>query len=797
MNFLRKALPHIIALIIFAAVSAIFFYPQYQGKALRQGDMVQVNGMQQDILEHQAQYGEHPQWEGRMFGGMPAYAINMNYDGRWIKSIADNCYILGQPASFLFIAMASFYLMLLLFGVNPWIGIIGGLAYGLSSYFPIIIEAGHVTKMMALAWIPAIIGAVYYAYRRNRLLGAAITGILLAIEISTSHYQITYYFAFVLIALVINEFIQAFRQQKIRSFILTSAALLGAVVLAVGANLVQLYYMADHAEDTIRGRSELASDASHSNATSGLNKDYATNWSYGKAESFNMFIPNFMGGSSSGGFAKDGEVAEVLGKYKSAEIAPYLPGYFGTQPITSGPVYLGAVMVFLMVLGLFLIEGRTKWWVVAVSALALMLAWGRNMMWLTDLFLDYFPLYNKFRTVSMILVILEWSVPFLAVLTIQRLSEHTTSAEKLKKSLTYSFCITAGFALLSVLVIPNFMDFSAANDTAIGLPEDVVAAMRSERASLMIFDSLRSLGFVLLTAVAIWMFNHSKIKIAALIAIVAILSTVDLFSVDRRYVKAEDFQPKHEALAIKPTDADKHILQDNSNYRVANFTVSPFMDATTSYFHRSVGGYHAAKLRRYQDLIDRHLSQNNMAVYDMLNTKYFILKDGLQINPNAAGNAWFVNEVRTVNSPDEEIEALGNGFNPKQYAVVDKRFENELPKGSIMQDSTAQIEMTDYRVNAQTYKYSAPVAGVVVFSEIYYPKGWTAYIDGKEAPAFRADYVLRAMSVPAGEHTIEWRFAAPKFDLLVNVTRASSVILLLMLVAGIGLSFYQKRELHE
>lgn len=794
MKFRQKALPHIIALIIFAAVSAIFFYPQYQDKALRQGDMVQVNGMQQDILEHQAQHGEHPQWAGRMFGGMPAYAINMNYDGRWIKYIADHCYILGQPASFLFIAMASFYLMLLLFGVNPWIGIIGGLAYGLSTYFPIIIEAGHITKMMALAWIPAIIGAVYYAYRRSRLLGAAITGILLAIEISTSHYQITYYFAFVLMALVINEFVQAFKQQKIRSFVLTSAALLGAVVLAVGANLVQLYYMADYAEDTTRGKSELTANANHSNTTSGLDKDYATNWSYGKAETFNMFIPNFMGGSSSGGFSEDGEVAEVLNKYQSSHIAPHLPGYFGSQPMTSGPVYLGAVMVFLMVLGLFLIEGRNKWWIVAVSVLALMLAWGRNMMWLTDIFLDYFPLYNKFRTVSMILVVLEWSVPFLAVLTIQRLSEHQIAPEKIKKSLTYAFSITVGFALLSVLAIPNFMDFSAANDTAIGMPEDVIAAMRSERASLVINDSLRSMLFVVLTAVAIWMFNHNKIKITVLVIVIAVLSTFDLFNVDRRFVKAEDFQPKQEALAIKPTDADKQILQDKSNYRVANFTVNPFSDATTSYFHRSIGGYHAAKLRRYQDVIDAHLSQNNLAVYDMLNTKYFIVKDGVQINHNAAGNVWFVDRVQVVASPDEEIAALGASFDPKQYAVVDKRFENEIPKNNIAQDSTARIEMTDYKVNAQTYKYSAPNEGVVVFSEIYYPKGWTAYIDGKEAAAFRADYILRAMAVPAGDHTIEWRFAAPKFDIMVNVTRASSVVLLLMLLAGIGLSFYKKNE---
>lgn len=792
MKLLQKALPHFVALVIFAAVSALFFAPQYSGKALRQGDMVHVNGMGQDIVEHIEQYGEHPQWAGRMFGGMPSYLINMNYEGRWVKDIADHSYILGQPASFLFIAMASFYLMLLMFGVNPWLGVIGGLAYGLSSYFPIIIEAGHITKMMALAWIPALVGSVYYAYRRKMLLGAALAGLFLSIEISTSHPQITYYFGFVIMALIINEFVRSCRDRAVRRFLLTSLALMGAVILAIGSNLIQLYYVADYSGDSNRGRSEIAVDVQQ--ATSGLDKDYATAWSYGKAESFNMFIPNFMGGSSNGGFAEDGAVAESLKKYNAAELAPQLPGYFGSQTFTSGPVYLGAVVVFLMIFGLFVVEGRTKWWIVAVSLLALMLAWGRNMMWFTDIFLDYFPLYNKFRVVSMMLVILEWSVPLLAVLALQKLYKREVDSSKFDRAMKFSVGIAGGFALLAAIILPSFMEFSTANDAQMGLPEDVVSAMWTERLSMVRMDALRSLMFVLLTATVMWLYYKNRIKGVAFMALAALLVTIDLYTVDRRYVKSEDFQPKREALAIKPTEANLQIMQDKGDYRVANFTVNPFTDANTSHFHRSIGGYHAAKLRRYQDLIEKHLSVQNMAVYNMLNTKYFITDKGIQPNPDAAGSAWFVPQIEWVDSPDEEIAALGEGFDPLRTAIVDKRFESEKLKTGVAADSMAHIELTSYKVNNLTYRYTAAADGVVIFSEIYYPKGWSAYIDGKESPYFRADYVLRAMAVPAGEHTIEWRFAAPHFALIRNVTRGCSATLIVFIIGIAVVTVVKKRE---
>lgn len=807
-RLLRKALPHIVALTLFAVISAIFFAPQYEGKALRQTDMVMMSGVTSDIEQHIDRYGEHPQWAGRNFSGMPSYLINMNYDGRWVKNVADRFYILGQPASWIFITMAGFYLMLLLFGVDPWLSIVGGLGYGLSSYFVIIIGAGHITKMMALAWVAPMVGAVWYAYRRHMWLGAALTGLFAAVEISTSHPQITYYFLFVLLALAINEFVAAYKAKALARFGKTTALLALAAVLAVGANLVQLYYVAQHTPETTRGRSELtAATVDTGNHTGGLDRDYITAWSYGKLETLNLLVPNLYGGGHD--FAPDGEVAQSLRGYEVPRgFERNLPSYWGDQPSTEGPVYLGASLVFLAIFGLFVLRGRQKWWIVAVSVLAIFLAWGRHMMWFTNLFLDYVPMYNKFRTVSMILVIVEWAVPLLAVLGLAKVwKRDETDNARIWKGLKWSLIIVGGLVLLVGVFGPMFSSFTGANDDAMGLPERVVAAMQEERAGLMRMDAFRSLLFVVLTAGVVWIFAQNKIKRGWFVAALCGIVLFDLFPVDKRYVSADDFHSKRQALAIPMTEADKLILQDTTDYRVANFTVSPFNDATTSYYHRSVGGYHAAKLRRYQDLIEHHLAKQNMAVYDMLNTKYFIVPDRqnsgaatVHRNPYACGSAWFVDSIVWVDNADAEIAALAD-FNPREAAVVDcskfgSMFDG-LSETGLRADSTATITLTEYRVNRQTYKTQAAADGVAVLSEIYYPKGWTATIDGQPAEYFRADYVLRAIRVPAGEHTVVFSFAAPDFDLMVGITRASSAILLfgtLGLLIGIGVRGYKRGD---
>lgn len=814
--FIKKILPHVVALAIFAVLSAVFFAPQYEGKALRQTDMVQLSGVTSDIQQHIERYGEHPQWAGRNFSGMPSYLINMDYDGRWVKSVADYTYILGQPASWIFIAMAGFYLMLLMFGIDPWLSIVGGVAYGLSSYFVIIIGAGHITKMMALAWVAPLVGSIWYAYRKHMWLGAALAGLFASVEVSTSHPQITYYFLFVILALVINEWVVAYKEKTLAKFGKTTALLALAGVLAIGSNLVQLYYVADHSKDTIRGKSELTEvTVDTDNHTGGLDRDYATAWSYGKMETFNLLVPNLYGGGRD--FSSDGEVAKSLRQYQvPRDFVRNVPSYWGTQPSTDGPVYLGAAIVFLCVFGLFVLKGRQKWWLAAVSVLAIFLAWGRNMMWFTDLFLDYFPMYNKFRTVSMILVIVEWTVPLLAMLGLWKLWKGDVPEAKFKTGFKWSAIIVGGLTLVIGVFGPMVSSFTGASDTAMGLPEEVIAAMQDERASLMRADAFRSLVFVLLAAALVWLFYKGKLKRSWFVAGFLVVVVLDLFPVDKRYLAAADFKPKREALAIPMTEADRLILQDTTDYRVANFTVSPFQDATTSYYHRSVGGYHAAKLRRYQDLIEHHLAQNNMAVYDMLNAKYFIVPAGqsaegqgggaptVQVNPGACGSAWFVDSIAWVNNADEEIAALesdnrGGGFNPHTTAVVDRTKFGSLLEGvtaaDLAVDSSATITLMEYRVNRQTYRTNSAKEGVAVLSEIYYPKGWTAYIDGREAPYFRADYVLRAIRVPAGEHTVVFSFKAPHHALLVGITRVSSLVLLLgALGMMIGLAVRNKKE---
>ena len=798
MGTMKKIFPYIVALVVFVAISMVYFLPQYEGMALRQADMRQTDGMGRDIREHVEQYGEHPQWEGNMFSGMPSYLISFPFEGRLVKEVSNTLWFLGTPAAYLFLAMAGFFFMLCCFRVNPWLAALGGIAYGLSTYFVIIINVGHLTKMIALCYAPPLVGAMWMTYRRNIWLGAVLAGIFAALEIGASHLQITYYFLFVLLALGINEAVRAFREKTVPRFLKATGALLLAATLAVGANLVQLYYVKDYTEDSLRGGSELR--AADGATTSGLDKAYATEWSYGKMETFDLFIANFMGGGSGGGFSADGPVAQSLTKYNARNLAPQLPGYWGDQRFTEGPVYIGAVVVFLFVFGMFLLGGYKKWWVFGVTALSILLAWGHNLMWFTDLFFDFVPYYNKFRSVSMILVIAECTIPLLGILALQKVWNGNFSKEKFFKSLKYALSITGGICLLFIVMGGSMFSFSGPADGQMELPADVLAAMRTERASMLRADAFRSLVFVLLSAAVVWAFYKRKITKGLFVGAFAVLVLVDMVGVDLRYLSHDDFMPERQATAIEPTEANLRILQDTEpGFRVANLAGNPFNESQTSYFHRSVGGYHAAKMGRYQELIDRHLSRMNWDVYDMLNTKYVIVADEngaprAQVNPNAMGGAWFVRELAYVPDANAEIAAL-NDFDPSQTAFVDERFravageQTQFPV-----DSAASIRLTDYKINHLTYSYSAAEPRLAVFSEIYYPKGWTAYVDGVEAPYFQADYVLRAMRLPAGEHTVEFRFSAPHFSTLKAVTTGSSLILLAGLAVMLVLAAVCRRK---
>ena len=494
------------------------------------------------------------------------------------------------------------------------------------------------------------------------------------------------------------------------------------------------------------------------------------------------------------------EVAGVLKNYR-ADVSQ-VPAYWGPQPMTSGPVYLGAVALLLAVLGMFVLRGRSKWWVFVVTLLAVLLSWGSNFMGFTELFFNYFPMYNKFRTVSMILVIAEWSVPFLMAVVLQRLWCGELDRQRLMKGLRSAVLTVGGIALLFLVFGGALMSFSGQGEDQ--LPQEVASAMRSERASMMRADAFRSLLFVLLAAGVVWAFAAEKIKKTAFVLLLGVLVTADMVPVNLRYLNGDAFVLPNRA-EIRPTEADRQILADSTGepgYRVLNLSVSTFNDASTSYFHRSVGGYHGAKLHRYQDLIDRHLSKMNMNVYNMLNTRYVIVPDqqtgrlSVQHNPEANGAAWFVDSVAFVETPDQEIDALTT-TDTKRVAVVDERFADALQGVVPAADSTASIRMTEYRVNLQRYEYTAPAEGVAVFSEIYYPHGWTAYVDGEEAPYFRADYVLRAMALPAGNHTVEFRFRAPHYAALTAVTRTCSLLLLAGLVAAVSVAAVRKRKQTE
>lgn len=791
-----RALPYIGALILFLVVTIFCFTPQFQGKELVQHDIMQYEGMTRDILQHREAYGEDPQWAGNMFAGMPAYLINMKYDGALVKTVSKAFYFLGQPAALIFLAMAMFFCMLLCMKVNPWIGLIPSLAYGFSTYFFIIIGAGHMTKMMVLAFAPMLFGGVWYAFRRNMWVGAALVAFFGSIMIGANHPQITYYFLMIIAAFWISELVRAWKEKVLPRFAKVTGLLLVAGVLAVGSNAGMLYYIQTHSKDTIRGGSELKSSASTMEGKEGLDLEYATAWSYGKGETFNLLIPNLYGGSSEGGFSEDGEVAQALSKYGARNMATHLPAYWGPQPITSGPMYIGAVVLFLGVLGLFLLRRRSTLWISVIALLAILLAWGKNMMWFTELFYHYFPMYDKFRTVSTILVIVGWCVPLLAALTLQRLWSGEVPREKLIKGLKYTTIILGGITLLFLLFGGILLSFTGEGDSQMfggQQVEDVFAAMRSERASLMRADALRSLLFIVLTAGTVLLFYLQKIKRGTFVCVLGLLVIFDMVPVNLRYLSRDKFvEPTRNE--IRPSEADQQIMADKElGYRVLNMTVSPFNDATTSYFHRSVGGYHGAKLRRYQDLIEHYLGKMDLGVYNMLNTKYVIVPDEkgqplVQLNPEANGAAWFVDSVRMVDGPDVELAALG-GLDNKRVAVVDKPFAAEVGDHiAAVADSTDTIAMTEYRVNLQRYEYTASSPRVAVFSEIYYPKGWTAWIDGKEASYFRADYVLRAMVLPEGTHTVEFRFRAPHYTLLSTVTLISSLILLAGVVAAVGVA---------
>ncbi len=834
----KKALPYATAILLFFVVSLAYFPEILQGKKLAQHDKKTWKGGAKEVLDHREKTGKPTLWTNSMFGGMPSYLVSNHNPGNKTNYLfyLMHSYKL-RPASFLFLAMFGFFIALLLFGVNPWLSIAGAIAYGFSTYYPIIIEAGHLTKMLAVGLMPPIIAGIYHAYRKNALIGSVVTMIFLTLQITVNHLQITYYTFLIVLIYMIFEGISFVKEKRIKDLIKPSMFLLLAAVIALTVNFSQLYTVYDYGKDSIRGKSELT-QSKNDNKTTGLDKDYVTAWSYGKLETFNLLIPDLVGGASGSALPEDSHMANTLkdlGVRDTEQIVKHMPTYWGAQPFTSGPVYVGAVIVFLFVLGLLLVKGRLKWWLLATTILAILLAWGKNFMFFTDFFLDYVPGYNKFRTVSMILVIAQFTLPLLGILAVKQIMEEKVNHVQALRALKISLGIVGGLILI-FLINPGILSFSSPNDILVfsrsfGLKQDpqskqilqkLIEAIEADRASLFRADAVRSLLFVMLTGVCLFLLIKKMVKPGVFVALLSLLILVDLWGVDKRFLNEEDFvTASNEKTPFVATEADKFILKDKEMYyRVLNLTVSPFNDASTSWFHKSVGGYHGAKMRRYQELIDRCLqreigifsySLNNsltplqmnqtlqsLSVLNMLNTKYIIIdRNSLPVmNPFKRGNAWFVNRIKEVNNADEELEAVTN-FNPERTAVIDKRFKDQF--FPFRKDSTATIQLTKYAPDELEYRTSTNTDQLAVFSDIYYEKGWKAFVDGKPVSHMRADYVLRAMKIPAGVHTVRFSFDPKMWHTAHTISLIGSVLFYLILLGGIFLAVkkYRKQQVTE
>lgn len=796
-NF-KNALPHLLGLAIFLLVTVIYFQPLFQGKKVYQGDIVNFIGMSQELKEFRAETGEEALWTNRMFSGMPAYQISYNTPSN-LTHYADKVMSFNFPrqASFVLLAFIGFYILLITMGISPAFAIVGALGYGLTTYLFIIIEAGHNTKAHAMAYVAPVIAGVLLAYKGKFLKGAALTSLFLALQFKANHVQISYYLLMMLILLAVFEFASAYKRDELKQFFKATLFLLFAAVLGIGSNIEKLWSTIDYGKYSTRSQSELTIDGDQENKTSGLNKDYATSWSYGKMETFNLMIPNFMGGASGSPLTKDSETYKVLKKRNvpnAKNVIKRMPTYWGAQPFTSGPVYIGAIMCFLFVLGAFLVKGKLKWWLLSCTLLSFTLAWGNNMMWLTDFFLEYVPGYNKFRTVSMILVIAELTIPLLGFVAIKQIIENKFENQELIKSLKYSIGITAGLCLLFAFVGSSLFNFSSAADTQ--YPDFLVSALEVDRASLMRSDSLRSLVFILLAACSIYLYHLKKIKLMPFAILLGVLVLADMLPVNNRYLNSEDFvKAKKMDTPFQKTAADIEILKDKElNFRVYNTTERIDAGARTSYFHNNLGGYHGAKLKRYQELIDMQIAKGNSSVIDMLNTKYIIRKSssGAMLalkNPSQLGAAWFVSSAKVVNNADDEMTALST-FNPSSEVLIDKRYNLE----ERTYNATGSINLSSYKPNHLVYDVTAEDESFAVFSEIFYDKGWNAYVDGVLKDHYRVNYVLRGMPLPKGAYSVEFKFEPQSVALGSSIALVCSTLIYLLLASMFYFSMNKRKK---
>ena len=832
MRTYKKFLPDVVVVLVFAIISfAYFLVPVTQGKILFQHDASAGVGSAQELTEYQNRTGETTRWTNSIFGGMPTYQMSPSYQSTDGLSQVMNAYHLWLPDNvwFLFAYLLGFYILLRAFDFRQTLAALGSIMWAFSSYFLIIIAAGHLWKVMALAYLPPMIAGIVLAYRGRYLSGFIVTALFTAFEIKANHVQMTYYYLFIILFMVIAYLVKAVREKQLAGFMKSTGVVAAAAVIGIAINLSSLYHTWQYQKESMRGKSELVKKDAANQTSSGLDRDYITQWSYGIDETLTLLVPDAKGGATvplsknATAMAKaDPQIQSMIPQLYDA-----IPQYFGTQPGTSGPVYVGAFVLFLFILGLFIVRGSMKWALLAATVLSVLLAWGHNFMGFTNFFLDYIPMYAKFRTVASILVIAEFTIPLLAALALKKIVDEPEVLTKQMKFVYISLALTAGVALL-IALFPGMMEPFISDQerqmiTSIqGMDGNtanmILANIAAMREAMVSADAWRSVIVILIGFALLFLYKMKKLRADYMVICMAVLCLVDMWQVDKRYLNDEMFVPKSERdMPHQATSTDLAIMKDKSlDYRVLNLASNTFNENETSFFHKSIGGYHPAKLRRYQEMIDAYIAPEMQAamqaiaakngnmqevdgakvfpVLNMLNTKYFILplQGGATMplqNIYAQGNGWFVDKINYVADANAEYSGVGK-IDVRHEAVADKKFEAALGQAKA-NDSTAIVKLDKYEPNNLQYTVNSKNGGVVVFSEIYYP-GWTATIDGQPAELGRVNYILRAVSVKPGKHTVVLDFHPTSISTTETIAYIAIVILLLA-IAGAGYMEWRKK----
>ena len=833
---IKLILPDLLAVVAFVLLSLAYFFPAaLEGRVLAQHDAVAGIGSGVEMQEYQQRIGERTRWTNALFGGMPTYQMAPSYDSTDLLKTIGDIYHLYLPGSvwLVFIMLLGFYILLRAFDFRVWMAALGAVLWAFSSYYFIIIAAGHIWKFVTLAYIPPTIAGIVLAYRGKYLWGGIVTALFLALQIQSNHIQMSYYFCFVMLFMAIAFGVDAWKKKEMPRFVKATCTLVVAAAIGACVNLSNLYHTWQYSKESMRGKSELVKADDGNQTDSGLERDYITAWSYGIGETWSLLVPNVKGGASNRGdkpmLMSDNATAMEKADPQFAPLYSQLTQYWGEQPGTSGPVYVGAFVLMLFVLGCFIVKGPMKWALVAATVLSILLSWGKNFMGFTDFFIDYVPMYSKFRTVASILVIAEFTIPLLAMMALREIFLRPQLIREQYKPFVASFLLTGGvaflFAIMPTVFFSSFISSAEMGALQSSLPSEYVAPIISNltdmRVAMFTADAWRSFFVVLIGTLLLLFFAMGRLKAKATLGLVAVLCLIDLWSVDKRYLCDEMYVEKQSVAREKlfqPSPADKVILEDKAlDYRVLNLATNTFNENETSYLHKSIGGYNAAKLRRYQEMIEEHIAPEMQALYkevataggdmtqvndsvfpviNMLNTRWFILPGAdrqtfpLQ-NPYAFGNAWFVSDIQEAANANEEIDALHH-IDPRHTAVVDSRFTAIVGQAQAV-DSTCTAVMKTYDANRLTYEVNSPKGGVVVFSEIYYP-GWQAFIDGREVEVGRADYILRALQVPAGKHEVVMTFDPVSLHTTETIAYIALALLLVGILAGIVLHIRRPRQ---